>query len=84
MFNIGNIWRPRDYLLPRNDDCSFPSEDVGIKTQVVGGYIHPTMHQNILLESAGVIAHQDLIGGNAGKVLAEIITSLSVGWTQGV
>ena len=82
IFDIGIYRRPHAYLLPRNDDCSFPSEDVGIKTQVVGGDIHSTMHQNIFLESTGIITHQHLVGGNARKVFAKIITSLPVSWTQ--
>ena len=71
-------------MLPGNNDCSFPSEDVGIETQVVGGDVHPTMHQDVFLQSAGIITHQHLIGGNAREVFAEIITSLSVSWTQGI
>ena len=71
------------YLFPRNYHSSLPSEDVRIEAEVVGGDVDPAMHEDVFLESAGVVTHQHFVGGNARKVFTEIIAPLTVVGAEG-
>ena len=44
-------------LLPGDDNCRLPAEDVGVEAQVVGGDIDTAMDQDVLLQGARVVAN---------------------------